>query len=154
MEASKPILLLALGLVFMTVFAIGSLIHWLIPSIPWPAAFALAAILSPTDVVAVSSISSRVKMPEQIMHVLEGEGLMNDASGLVAFKFAVAATVTGAFSITEASGSFFIISVGGFRRCPLALIVIQLRTFIRRLGMDDVTIHMLIQLLTPFVIFS
>lgn len=151
----KPILLLALGLVFMTVFAIGSLIHWLIPSIPWPAAFALAAILSPTDVVAVSSISSRVKMPEQIMHVLEGEGLMNDASGLVAFKFAVAATVTGAFSITEASGSFFIISVGGFLGgALLALIVIQLRTFIRRLGMDDVTIHMLIQLLTPFVIFS
>ncbi|RXZ00649.1 Na+/H+ antiporter [Fictibacillus sp. S7] len=150
----KPILLLALGLVFMTVFAIGSLIHWLIPSIPWPAAFALAAILSPTDVVAVSSISSRVKMPEQIMHVLEGEGLMNDASGLVAFKFAVAATVTGAFSITEASGSFFIISVGGFLGgALLALIVIQLRTFIRRLGMDDVTIHMLIQLLTPFVIF-
>ncbi|MDN4074952.1 Na+/H+ antiporter [Fictibacillus terranigra] len=150
----KPILLLALGLVFLTVLVIGSLIHWLIPTIPWPAAFALAAILSPTDVVAVSSISARVKIPKPIMHVLEGEGLMNDASGLVAFKFAVAATVTGAFSLAQASGSFVVISIGGFLGgALLAIVIIQLRTFIRRLGMEDVTIHMLIQLLTPFFIF-
>jgi len=150
----KPILLLALGLVFVTVFAIGYLIYWLIPSIPLPAAFALAAILSPTDVVAVSAISSRVKMPETIMHVLEGEGLMNDASGLVAFKFAVAATVTGVFSLAEASGSFVIIAIGGLAGgALLSILIIQLKIFIRRLGMEDVTIHMLIQLLTPFVIF-
>ncbi|MEH7481052.1 Na+/H+ antiporter [Neobacillus drentensis] len=150
----KPILLLALGLVFVTVFAIGYLIYWLIPSIPLPAAFALAAILSPTDVVAVGAISSRVKIPQTIMHVLEGEGLMNDASGLVAFKFAVAATVTGAFSLAEASGSFLVISIGGLvAGTILSFLIIQLKTFIRRLGMEDVTIHMLIQLLTPFVIF-
>lgn len=150
----KPILLLALGLVFVTVFAIGYLIHWLIPSIPLPAAFALAAILSPTDVVAVGAISSRVKIPHTIMHILEGEGLMNDASGLVAFKFAVAATVTGAFSLTQASWSFLVISIGGFvGGAILAFLIIRLKIFIRRLGMEDVTIHMLIQLLTPFVIF-
>ncbi|WP_026565678.1 Na+/H+ antiporter [Bacillus sp. UNC41MFS5] len=150
----KPILLLALGLVFVTVFAIGYLIYWLIPSIPLPAAFALAAILSPTDVVAVSAISSRVKIPETIMHVLEGEGLMNDASGLVAFKFAVAATVTGVFSLAQASGSFIVIAIGGLAGgALLSILIIQLKIFIRRLGMEDVTIHMLIQLLTPFVIF-
>ncbi|MEH7505398.1 Na+/H+ antiporter [Neobacillus drentensis] len=150
----KPILLLALGLVFVTVFAIGYLIYWLIPSIPLPAAFALAAILSPTDVVAVSAISSRVKIPQTIMHVLEGEGLMNDASGLVAFKFAVAATVTGVFSLAEASWSFLLISIGGLvGGAILSFLIIQLKIFIRRLGMEDVTIHMLIQLLTPFVIF-
>jgi len=150
----KPILLLALGLVFVTVFAIGYLIYWMIPSIPLPAAFALAAILSPTDVVAVSAISSRVKIPQTIMHVLEGEGLMNDASGLVAFKFAVAATVTGVFSLTEASGSFLVISIGGLAGgAILSILIIQLKILIRRLGMEDVTIHMLIQLLTPFVIF-
>ncbi|MEH7072799.1 Na+/H+ antiporter [Neobacillus drentensis] len=150
----KPILLLALGLVFVTVFAIGYLIYWLIPSIPLPAAFALAAILSPTDVVAVSAISSRVKIPQTIMHILEGEGLMNDASGLVAFKFAVAATVTGVFSLTQASGSFLLISIGGLvGGTILSILIIQLKIFIRRLGMEDVTIHMLIQLLTPFVIF-
>ncbi|MEH7352559.1 Na+/H+ antiporter [Neobacillus drentensis] len=150
----KPILLLALGLVFVTVFAIGYLIHWLIPSIPLPAAFALAAILSPTDVVAVGAISSRVKIPKTLMHVLEGEGLMNDASGLVAFKFAVAATVTGFFSLAEASWSFIVIAIGGLAcGAILAFLIIQLKIFIRRLGMEDVTIHMLIQLLTPFVIF-
>ncbi|MEH7081134.1 Na+/H+ antiporter [Neobacillus drentensis] len=150
----KPILLLALGLVFVTVFAIGYLIYWLIPSIPLPAAFALAAILSPTDVVAVSAISSRVKIPETIMHILEGEGLMNDASGLVAFKFAVAAMVTGVFSLAQASGSFIVIAIGGMAGgALLSILIIQLKIFIRRLGMEDVTIHMLIQLLTPFVIF-
>ncbi|CAH2715042.1 Sodium, potassium, lithium and rubidium/H(+) antiporter [Neobacillus rhizosphaerae] len=150
----KPILFLALGLVFVTVFAIGYLIHWLIPSIPLPASFALAAILSPTDVVAVGAISSRVKIPKTIMHILEGEGLMNDASGLVAFKFAVAATVTGVFSLAEASWSFLVISIGGLAGgAILAYLIIRLKIFIRRLGMEDVTIHMLIQLLTPFVIF-
>jgi CPA1 family monovalent cation:H+ antiporter len=150
----KPILLLALGLVFVTVLAIGYLIQWLIPSIPLPAAFALAAILSPTDIVAVGAISSRVKIPKTIMHVLEGEGLINDASGLVAFKFALAATVTGVFSLASASWSFLVISIGGFAGgAILAFLIIRLKIFIRRLGMEDVTIHMLIQILTPFVIF-
>lgn len=150
----KPILLLALGLVFLTVFVVGYLIHWLIPSIQLSAAFALAAILSPTDVVAVGAISSRVKMPKTIMHLLEGEGLMNDASGLVAFKFAVAATVTGVFSLAEASWSFLLIAIGGFLGGALiAYMIIRLKILIRRLGMEDVTLHMLIQLLTPFIIF-
>ena len=150
----KPILMLALGLVFLTVLVIGYLIHWLIPSIPLSAAFALAAILSPTDVVAVGAISSRVKIPKTITHILEGEGLMNDASGLVAFKFAVAATVTGVFSIVEASVSFILIALGGFLGgALLAYLIIRLKLFIRRLGMEDVTLHMLIQLLTPFIIF-
>ena len=150
----KPILMLALGLVFLTVLVIGYLIHWLIPSIPLSAAFALAAILSPTDVVAVGAISSRVKIPKTITHILEGEGLMNDASGLVAFKFAVAATVTGVFSLAEASVSFVWIALGGFLGgALLACVIIQLKVYIRRLGMEDVTLHMLIQLLTPFVIF-
>lgn len=150
----KPIMVLALGLVFFTVLAIGTFIHWLIPSIPLPAAFALAAILSPTDVVAVSAISSRVKIPKSLLHLLEGEGLMNDASGLVAFKFASAAAVTGMFSLTQAGISFFVIAIGGFLGgAILAFIIIRLRIFIRRLGMEDVTIHMLIQILTPFVIY-
>lgn len=150
----NQILLLALGLVFLTVFVMGYIIHWLIPSILLPAAFALAAILSPTDVVAVSALSSRVHLPKDIMHLLEGEGLMNDASGLVAFKFAVAAMVTGVFSLAGASWSFLVIAIGGFAGgAVLAFIIIRLRVFIRRFGMEDVTIHMLIQILTPFVIY-
>ncbi|GIP51534.1 Na+/H+ antiporter [Paenibacillus vini] len=153
-DLRAPILLLALGLVFVTVFAGGYLIHWLIPSIPLPAAFALAAILSPTDAVAVSALAGRIHLPKGIMRLLEGESLMNDASGLVAFKFAVAATVTGVFSITEATLSFLWIAIGGLIcGAVVAFLIVWLRMFIRRLGMEDVTIHMLIQILTPFVIY-
>lgn len=153
-DLRAPILLLALGLVFVTVIAGGYLIHWLIPSIPLPAAFALAAILSPTDAVAVSALAGRIHLPKGIMRLLEGESLMNDASGLVAFKFAVAATVTGVFSITEATLSFLWIAIGGLIcGAVVAFLIVWLRMFIRRLGMEDVTIHMLIQILTPFVIY-
>ena len=149
-----PILLLALGLVFATVFCMGYAIHWMIPSIPLTAAFALAAILSPTDAVAVSSIAGRVHLPKTLLNLLEGEALMNDASGLVAFKFAIAATVTGAFSLREASVSFLIIALGGLALgTVLAFAVIWFRLFLRRLGMEDVTMHMLLQLLTPFAIY-
>ena len=149
-----PILLLALGLVFATVIVGGYTIHWMIPSIPLAAAFGLAAILSPTDVVAVSALSGRVKMPKGILRLLEGEGLMNDASGLVAFKFAIAAAVTGAFSLAQAAFSFVLISAGGLLSgVVISFLIIRFRLFLRRLGMQDVTMHMLIQILTPFVIY-
>ncbi len=109
----KPILFLALGLVFFTVLGVGCLIHWMIPPIPWAAAFALAAVLSPTDAVAVASISGRTRMPATLKHLLEGEALLNDASGLVCFKFAVAAALTGTFSIIDASMTFTMMAVGG-----------------------------------------
>jgi monovalent cation/hydrogen antiporter len=100
------ILQLALGLVVFTVVGAGFLIHWLIPAMPLAVAFALAAIVSPTDPVAVSSIASRVPIPNRLMHILEGESLLNDASGLVSFRFAVAAVVTGGFSLASASLTF------------------------------------------------
>ncbi|WP_420977273.1 Na+/H+ antiporter [Bacillus vallismortis] len=149
-----PILLLALGLVFATVIVGGYTIHWMIPAIPLAAAFGLAAILSPTDVVAVSALSGRVKMPKGILRLLEGEGLMNDASGLVAFKFAIAAAVTGTFSLAQAAVSFVFISLGGLLcGVVISFLIIRFRLFLRRLGMQDVTMHMLIQILTPFVIY-
>lgn len=148
------ILLLALGLVFVTVLLAGPFIHWLIPAIPFSAAFALAAILSPTDAVAVGSIAGRIKLPKKILRLLEGEALMNDASGLVAFNFAIAATVTGYFSLTEAVGSFLVIALGGLIiGAALGFAVVWLRLFLRRLGIEDVTLHMLIIILTPFLIY-
>lgn len=149
-----PILLLALGLVFVTVFVMGYIIHWMIPDIPLPAAFALAAILSPTDAVAVGAMARRIDLSKDLMRLLEGEALMNDASGLVAFKFAIAAMVTGAFSLTQATISFFVIAIGGLLSgVVLSFLFIRLRVFVRRLGMEDVTIHMLIKILTPFVVY-
>ncbi|WP_211747639.1 Na+/H+ antiporter [Paenibacillus sp. Marseille-Q4541] len=149
-----PILLLALGLVFLTVLVAGYGIHMLIPSIPLPAAFALAAILSPTDAVAVGAMAERVHLPKSILRTLEGEALMNDASGLVAFKFALAATVTGVFSLTEASVSFVVIAVGGLLLgAIMSFLIRKLGVLLRRLGMEDVTVHMLIQIITPFIIY-
>ncbi|AJS57591.1 Na+/H+ antiporter [Paenibacillus sp. IHBB 10380] len=148
------ILMLALGLVFATVLIIGYMIHWMIPSIPLPASFALAAILSPTDAVAVGAMAGRANLPKKIMRLLEGEALMNDASGLVAFKFAIAAMVTGVFSLGNATFSFIIIAVGGLIvGAIISLLIIWLRVFLRRLGMEDITMHMLIQILTPFIIY-
>jgi Na+/H+ antiporter len=111
--ARRSILLLALGLVFMTVLAVGYFVHALVPSISLPVAFALAAVLSPTDAVALTGIAGKNRIPANLMHILEGEALMNDASGLVALKFAIAAALTGVFSLRDASISFVIIAVGG-----------------------------------------
>ncbi|WP_256079512.1 Na+/H+ antiporter [Massilia sp. YIM B04103] len=107
------ILELALGLVVFTVLGAGYLIHLLIPAMPLAVAFALAAIVSPTDPVAVSSIASRAPIPKRLMHILEGESLLNDASGLVCFRFAVAAALTGAFSVAQASITFLWLAGAG-----------------------------------------
>ncbi|MDG0811305.1 Na+/H+ antiporter [Cohnella rhizosphaerae] len=149
-----PILVLAVGLVFATVFLIGYAIHWMIPSIPLPVAFGLAAILSPTDAVAVSSLAGRIRLPNNLMHLLEGEALMNDASGLVAFKFAIAAALTGSFSLANASVSFLFIAIGGLGiGAVTALLVSGFRVWLRRSGLEDETMHMLIHLLTPFALY-
>src|SRR5213075_2287777 len=97
----RPILLLAFGLVAATVVAVGYLMHWLVPSLPLAAAFALGAIVSPTDAVATAAVTERLPLPSRVTHIVNGESLINDASGLVAFKFAVAAVATGAFSLME-----------------------------------------------------
>ena len=110
---AKPILLLAFGLVFITVLGLGYLIHWMIPSMPLTVAFALAAVVSPTDAVAVSAIPRNLGMPHKTIHMLEGESLLNDASGLVALKFAVAATLTCLFSWSDVAKDFTWMAVGG-----------------------------------------
>lgn len=149
-----PILVLALGLVFATVVVIGYFVNWMIPTIPLAAAFALAAALAPTDAVAVSSLSGRINLPKRIMNLLEGEALINDASGLVAFQFAIAAMVTGVFSLLDASVSFFVIAIGGVLvGLVLSWLKFRFLKWVRGLGMEDVTFHMLIQILTPFIIY-
>lgn len=97
---------LALGLVVFTVIGAGFLIHWMIPALPLAVSFCLAAVLSPTDPIAVSAIAARVAVPPRLMHILEGESLFNDASGLVCLRFAIAAVMTGQFSFAQATLSF------------------------------------------------
>lgn len=153
-KLKKPILLLALGLVFITVAVVGYFLNWLLPVIPLAASFALAAALAPTDAVAVGALEQKVKIPHQTMQILEGESLINDASGLVSFQFAVAAMITGVFSFKTASISFISISLGGVvLGLLLTLVKYAVVKWLRRLGMENVTLHMLIEILTPFVIF-
>src|SRR5947207_9716183 len=102
----RPILLLAIGLVLFTMVVVASVAHWLIPTLPWAAAFALGAIVSPPDAVAATSVVRRLPVPHRIVSILEGESLVNDATALVALQFAVAALMTGQFSLGRASLHF------------------------------------------------
>jgi CPA1 family monovalent cation:H+ antiporter len=148
-----PILTLAVGLVLFTVVGAGYFIHWLLPTIPLPVAFALAAVLSPTDAVAVSAISQN-RVPTPLMHMLQGEALMNDASGLVTFKFALAAAVTGVFSLTNASLTFVAVALGGLAvGVALSWLVGRLRAWMIARGWDDPATHVVFMLLLPFAAY-
>jgi CPA1 family monovalent cation:H+ antiporter len=148
-----PILTLAVGLVLFTVVGAGYFIHWLLPSIPLPVAFALAAVLSPTDAVAVSAISQN-RLPTPLMHMLQGEALMNDASGLVTFKFALVAAVTGVFSLANASLTFVLVAVGGLAvGVALSWLVGRLRSWMIARGWDDPATHVVFMLLLPFAAY-
>ncbi|WP_248738182.1 Na+/H+ antiporter [Pseudomonas sp. MWU12-2029] len=148
-----PVLTLAVGLVLFTVVGAGYFIHWLLPTIPLPVAFALAAVLSPTDAVAVSAISQN-RLPTPLMHMLQGEALMNDASGLVTFKFALVAAVTGAFSLANASLTFVLVAVGGLAvGIALSWLVGRLRAWMIARGWDDPATHVVFMLLLPFAAY-
>jgi len=150
----KPILMLAFGLVFLTVLLVGYLSDLLIPSMPLAAAFALAAAVTPTDAVAVGALGKRIHIPHGIMHLLEGESLINDASGLVSFQFAVAAMMTGAFSLVDAGAELALVVAGGVLvGAVITLLKIILVRWVRSWGMEDVTFHILVGVLTPFVVY-
>lgn len=107
------ILWLAVGAVVFTTFAVGVAVHWVLPSLPWAACFALGAVVSPPDAVAAKAVLDKVRLPRRLTVLLEGESLLNDATGLVLFRFAVAAALTGAFSMQDALLSFVGLSLGG-----------------------------------------
>jgi CPA1 family monovalent cation:H+ antiporter len=145
------ILELALGLVVFTVIGAGFFIHWLIPAMPLPVAFALAAIVSPTDPVAVSSMKARAPMPKRLMHILEGEALLNDASGLVCFRFAVAAALTGSFSLASASLTLLWVAAAGLAiGVGLTLTVTSAQEWLTRQFGETSGSPILISLLIPF----
>jgi monovalent cation/hydrogen antiporter len=107
----RPIILLAVGCVIFTAFAVAAATHYLI-GLPWSVGFLLGAIVAPPDVVAPLAIARRLGLPRRILVVLEGEGLANDATALILYRFAVVAISTGAFSLPEAGGTFAAIVVG------------------------------------------
>jgi Na+/H+ antiporter len=109
----RPILLLSIGLVFFTAFAIGWLAKLLLPDVPWAAAFTLGAIISPTDTAVTTAVLGRLRIPPRIVTILEGESLVNDASGLVLYQVALVAAMTGQFSMVHAASSFVLLFAGG-----------------------------------------
>jgi CPA1 family monovalent cation:H+ antiporter len=151
MRDRRAILQLAFGLVFFTVVGAGYLIHWLIPAVPLAVAFALAAIVSPTDPVAVSSIAGSAPILRRLMHVLEGESLLNDASGLVCFQFAVAAVLTGTFSFNQATATFaWLVAIGLLSGVAFTLGIALVQQWLtRRFGAEGGS-PILVNLLTPF----
>lgn len=150
----KVILELAMGLVVFTVLGLGFFIHWMIPAMPLAVAFALSAILSPTDPIAVSAIAGRSPMPKRLMHILEGESLLNDASGLTCMRIAVIAATTGAFSLTHAVGTFAWLAVAGIAVGVVVSLSINLvKGFISRRWGEDVGGQILVSLLMPFAAY-
>ena len=145
---------LALGLVLLTAVGVGFFIDWLIPAMPLAVCFALAAVISPTDPIAVSAIAARVPIPKRMMHILEGESLLNDASGLVCLRFAIAAALTGSFSIGEASLTFLWLAIGGLAiGVAVTLAVTRTKAWISERFGEDTGSQILISVLIPFAAY-
>ncbi|MBC2889114.1 Na+/H+ antiporter [Gordonibacter massiliensis (ex Traore et al. 2017)] len=150
----RPVLSLAIGLVVVTALIIGFAVEWLEPSIGLFAAFALGAALGPTDAVAVASLSKDTDIAPRNKSILEGESLINDASGIVAFQFAIAAATTGTFSLLNASLDFVVSFFGGI------VIGVALGYFgnflvrrVRSWGLENTTFHVLFEVFTPFIVY-
>lgn len=109
----RPILLLAIGAVIFTTAVVGLVTHWLLPALPFAAGFCLGAIVSPPDAVAAKAVLARLPVPERVVTILEGESLVNDASGLMLYRVAMAAALTGVFNWSDASLMFAQLTAGG-----------------------------------------
>jgi CPA1 family monovalent cation:H+ antiporter len=145
----RPIAQLAVGLVVVTTTAVAWIAHAVIPGMSWPVAFVLGAIVSPPDAVAATAVTQRLKVPRRIVTILEGESLVNDATGLVAYRFALAAVATGSFSAAHAAGRFAVVAAGGVAvGLAVGWLVAQLH---RRL--EDFQLETVITLLTPYAAY-
>jgi CPA1 family monovalent cation:H+ antiporter len=141
----RPISLLAIGLVLFTTVGIAAVAHYLV-GMAWEPAFVLGAIVSPTDPVAATSIGRRVGAPRRVITIVEGESLVNDSTALIAFRFAVAAVLTGSFSLAEASMEFVLAALGGI---AIGLAVGWLVAQVRR-RIEDPPTEITISIFTPF----
>ncbi|PIL20933.1 hypothetical protein P775_07145 [Puniceibacterium antarcticum] len=148
------ILHMALGLVVATVVLVGAFIAWLVPGFPLGAALALAAALAPTDPIAVTSIARRVPIPRRVMNLLEAESLLNDATGLICLRFAVAFLLTGSFSALSASATFFWVAGAGLGvGFVITFAIVKAKTWIAaRIG-EDPGSQIVVSLLIPFVAY-
>ena len=145
---------LAIGLVLAIIIGVGFFVNAIIPSISLAAAFALGAALGPTDPIAVSAAAKDADISPRCKALLKGESLINDATGIVAFQFSIAAAMSGAFSPASAVGHFLIEFFGGIA-CGLVLgyIVNLIVRLVRSWGLENTTFHVLFEVFTPFIVF-
>ena len=150
----NSILSLAIALVVVSVLSVGYALHLMVPSIPLAAAFALASALGPTDAATVTALKSNIHLTHRQQTLLSGESLINDASGVVAFQFSVAAAVTGAFSLVDAAGSFTVLFVGGVvMGIVTGFTFSAINAMLGRLGYEDTVANVLYEVLTPFLVY-
>ncbi|QDW99934.1 sodium:proton antiporter [Staphylococcus chromogenes] len=150
----KPITLMAMALVFVTVIGAGFFLHWVWPDLPMAAAFAIAAILCPTDAVAVKAITKGKILPKGAMTILEGESLLNDAAGIISFKIAITALILHTFSAVQAIEQFVLSTILGILvGLIIGVMVVRLRIMLQTKGIKDNNTLIFIQLLTPFVVY-
>jgi CPA1 family monovalent cation:H+ antiporter len=145
----RPISMLAVGLVLFTTVAVAAAAKGLFPGMSWAAAFVLGAIVSPPDAVAATAILQRLRVPRRVVTILEGESLVNDATALVTYQFAVLAVVTGEFSITQAAGKFILAGAGGVAAgLVIGIIIVWIRPRLREPLVENV-----VSLLTPWIAY-
>jgi len=144
----RPITLLAVGCVIFTAAAVAVAVHFAF-GLPWAVGFLLGAIVAPPDVVAPLAIARRLGIPHRIVFVLEGEGLANDATALILYRFAVAAIVTGAFSLPQAAGTFALIVVGEIAYgIGIGWLSLRLRRWAK-----DPRVELTLSVMTPYVAY-
>lgn len=144
----RPISLLAVGCVAFTTTAVAAVTHWLL-GLPWPVGFILGAIVSPPDAMAPLSIARRMKLPRRVLVILQGEGLANDATALILYRFAVAAVSLGAFSFGQAAVTFGVIVAGEILwGLGVGWLMLRLRRWV-----NEPRIEIMLSILTPFAAF-
>jgi Na+/H+ antiporter len=148
-DHARSIALLALGLVAATIAAVAVVAHAVVPELGWAAAAALGAIVAPTDPVAATAVFRRAGAPERVTAIVEGESLVNDATALVTYRLAVAAAVSGTFSLLEGVGDLLVVSAGG---TAVGLAGAWVAGWVRR-RLDDALIEITITLLTPYATY-
>ena len=148
----RPIGMLAIGLVLFTTVAVAAFVHYLVPGFGWPLAFTLGAIVSPPDAVAAEAIFQEIAIPRRIAAIISGECLFNDATALVLYRFALAAAITGVFSLTQASLSFVLVAIGGVAIGVVTAFGVEaVARYLAGKGFNDPTIASVLFLLAPFV---
>lgn len=148
--AKRPISLLAIGCVIFSTCAVAWIAHSFIPNFGWAEAFVLGAIISPPDAVAATSATKGLGIPRRVVTILEGESLVNDATGLIAYKYAVAAVMVGGFSLWQASLQFLWVAAAGI---AIGLIIGQIFLLIHKITPDNPTTDTTLTFLTPFVAY-